>query len=138
MIALRAEGIGLDGALEEDYQVQYRVSALFTVSEGTSTLYREEEFPVAELANELFGWLADDKADSSIEFSSVFSDEQGLVCITATPDGRWTFGSLAEGARTSKPVDHQEMMAALNDFVAKVDDWCVEHAGVSIRQKFRS
>jgi hypothetical protein len=139
MIVLRAEDIGLEGAVEKDYEVQYRVSATFEMLHDQDVLYRELEFPVAELANELFRWLSHDAASGrDFEFASVFSDERCLVRIASTPDGRWTFGSPSQGTRSTEDVDHAAMTAAVEAFVEQVDSWCIEHVGVSIRRYFRS
>ena len=88
----------------EPYDVLLGVTARLRLQSGGVLVYREELFPVAELALALEDWLSDGlSAGTDFVFDSVEHDEPGLVWCRSGAEG-WRIGSIH--ADEADPVVH--------------------------------
>lgn len=107
----------------EPYDVLLGAVAQVRLESGGAVVYREELFPIAELAVALEDWLRDGlPVATDLTFDSVEHDEPGLVWCRSEAEG-WRVGSIHADA--SDPVVHssEEVAEAFGGFVETVRSW---------------
>ena len=86
-------------------------------------VYREELFPIAELALALEDWLRDGlPASTDFTFDSVEHDEPGLIWCRSEEDG-WRLGSIHADATDPFVHSSEEVAEAFHGFVEAVRSW---------------
>ncbi len=112
---LDADNIG--GTSQADYLVG--LDALFTVWEGSVLLYREQAFPVVELARSLFLWLnATPRGD--FVFDSMSFEEVGAVSLTRGTSG-WLLESVFSPGVVSNPLDWADVERGCMEFLDQIE-----------------
>lgn len=112
---LDADNIG--GTSQADYLVG--LDAVFTVSEGSVLLYREQAFPVVELARSLFLWLnANPRGD--FVFDSMSIEEVGAVSLKRASSG-WLMESVFSPGVVSNPLDWAEVERGCKEFLDQIE-----------------
>jgi hypothetical protein len=107
------------------------VAELELVVDG-QVIYHEVDFPIAELALALAEWLEQGcPASTAFEFSSLESDELGLLWFRPVADG-WRVGSVHQEFIDSTARPSGEVESAARRFVAEVDQALIGSAGVDL------
>jgi len=107
----------------EPYDVLLGAVARVRLECGGVVVYREELFPIAELALALEDWLrAGLPASTGFTFDSVEHDEPGLIWCRSEEEG-WRLGSIHADA--ADPIVHssEEVAEAFDGFVETVRSW---------------
>ncbi|MET4622689.1 hypothetical protein ABIE18_004168 [Arthrobacter sp. 2762] len=112
---LDADNIG--GTSQADYLVG--IDADFTVSEGSVLLYREQAFPVVELARSLVVWLnANPRGD--FVFNSMSFEEVGAVSLKRASSG-WLVESVFSPGVVSNPLDWANVEHGCKEFLDQIE-----------------
>ena len=91
--------------------------------------YRDEEFPLVELALSLEEWLQSDSADFT--FVSIESDGQPILWANQKQDG-WHVGAVDQLFDDAEPHDHSEIVRAFAGYVGAVNSWTKAELGVAL------
>ncbi len=135
MISISFQDWRIDGPRPtEKFEIMLRIVAVFFVSRDTNLVYREEEFPIVELATELHRWLktAD---DSPFNYESQESDIKNFLWFAPRPMG-WAIGAadkvIAEG------LSLREIREAAKDFLNQVLTDIPEKLGIEVKEVIES
>lgn len=96
------------------------IEADLVIRDGDRVVLAEEQFPVAELARALVGWLRrSDGERGDFVFDSMSYPEPGVVRMVESAEG-WRGGSVFEPDAWTSPVTWDVLAAELGRFVAAV------------------
>ena len=96
---------------------------------GGQLFYREEEFPLVELAISLEDWLQSGRGDFT--FVSIESDDQPIFWARDEHDG-WHLGAVDQLFDDLVPHDRSELELAFVGYVEAADAWARAELGVSL------
>lgn len=106
-----------------DYDLEIGVTATLSLRVAERIIYQEVLFPIVELRIALDRWYRRGADTSDFEFVSMESDEAGLVWLRRQPSGCWRAGAVHQDAPGLEEFDWNQVVAAIERYVAQVDQW---------------
>lgn len=117
--------------IESWYDAVLGVVADFQIMVDGSTIYREVEFPVIELAYRIHQWLVCGVAgDHDLEYESMESAESPLIWFRREDD-HWVIGG-AHQLPTSKAVRLQDVESSSREFITELELAVRTRFGISL------
>jgi hypothetical protein len=107
------------------------VEATLALTVGGRLIYTEPMFPIVELRQALSAWMP--HTGENFEFTSMESDEPGLIWIRRQPSGLWRAGSIHQDDIATQELDTAEVVHGCADFVGRVDGWVRNELGVEVK-----
>ncbi|MET9448631.1 DUF7878 domain-containing protein [Streptomyces cinerochromogenes] len=109
---------GVTPATASVHELLVDLEADLTVRDGGRVVFAAQEFPVAELARALVGWLGQE-VPGGFRFDSMSFAEPGAVRIEEVAGG-WRVGSVFEPDAWTAPVAREVLAAELTRFTDAV------------------
>jgi hypothetical protein len=119
-------------AVRADYDLEIGVTASLSIRVDERIVYQEVMFPIVELRVALERWTRGGSDAPDFEFVSMESDEVGLVWVRHQSSGRWRVGSIDQDVPALEEFDWDEVMAAVDQYIAKVDQWVYVHLNLRV------
>ena len=122
----------IDGGIPtERHELLLRVVAVFLISQDGRELFTEVEFPVVELAYQLWRWQhSRDSARNSFSYESMESEDR-LLWFSPDSDG-WTIGS--GNTPIAFHLDMAQIQNASERFIERVLSEIPKKLGVSVKE----
>lgn len=106
---------------KEDWQIQLGVVGKFSIHINDKELYEEVDFCLVEFAVQVCEWLNEAYRRDDFIYTSVESDEAGLVWIKKS-DGMWRIGSVHQEYEELRLFKLDEIDSSLKLFVENLID----------------
>lgn len=106
------------------------VEATLALTVAGRLIYTEPMFPIVELRWALSVWML--RAGEDFEFTSMESDELGLIWLRRQPSGLWRAGSIHQDDIATQELGTAAIVAGCADFIASVDGWVRDELGVEV------
>jgi len=135
MIKFRSSNVHADRPhLTHPGDVFVGVTGRLEIDADGRSVYVEEEFPVVELAADLWRWIAVGlEAGRDFEFDSMSTPEPGWVWIRRTDSG-WRVGSLHQERPDLVVRSGAEVRAAVESFIDSVKAAAIENLETDVTQ----